>query len=48
MNLRVAVSSEVKGDDAPSRSEGEREERVQLAVADAKPGDLHMSRVKSR
>ena len=30
MNLRVAVSSEVKGDDAPSRSEGEREQRAEV------------------
>ena len=27
MNLRVAMSSEVKSDDTPSRSESEREER---------------------
>ena len=48
MNLRVAVTCEVKGNDAPSRSESEREERVEYVVADAKPSDLHMSRVKVR
>ena len=48
MNLRVAMSCEVKGDGTPSRSESEREERVQYDGADAKPSDLHMSRMKSR
>ena len=42
------MSSEVKSDDTPSRSESEPEEGVESAVADAKPGDLHMARVKSR
>ena len=48
MNLRVTMSGEVKRDDARSRSESEPEEGVKSAVADAKPSDLHMARVKSR
>ena len=48
MNLRVAVAGEVNRDDAGSRSESEPEEGVQSAVADAKPSDLHLARVKSR
>ncbi len=48
MNLRVAVACEVKVDDHPSRSESEAEEAAQSAVADAKPSDLRMSRVKVR
>ena len=42
------MSCEVKSHDAPSRSESEAEEAVESAGADAKPSDLHMSRVKSR
>ena len=42
------MSGEVKGDDTPSRSESEREQRVEYDGADAKPSDLHMSRMKSR
>ena len=48
MNLRVAVAGEVKRHEARSRSESEPEEGVESAVADAKPSDLHMARVKSR
>ena len=48
MNLRVAVAGEVKDDDIPSRSESEPEEGVESVGADAKPSDLHMSRMKSR
>ena len=48
MNLRVAVAGEAKRDDARTRSESEPEEGVQSAVADAKPSDLPMSRLKSR
>ena len=48
MNLRVAVAGEVKGDDTRSRSESEPEEGAESAEADAKPSDLHLSRVKSR
>ena len=47
MNLRVAVAGEVKGQEARSRSESEPEEGVESAEADAKPRDLHLSRVKS-
>ena len=42
------MSSKVKSDDTPSRSESEAEEAVELVGADAKPSDLHMSRLKSR
>ena len=42
------MSCEVKGDDPPSRSESEAEEAVEYDGADAKPSDLHMSRMKSR
>ena len=42
------MSSEVKSDDTPSRSESEPEQGVKLDGVDAKPSDLHMSRLKSR
>ena len=42
------MSCEVKSDDTPSRSESEAEEAVEYDGADAKPSDLHMSRLKSR
>ena len=48
MNLRVAVAGEVKGEDARSRSESEYEQCAESLAADAKPGDLPMSRLKSR
>ena len=48
MNLRVAVRGKVKGNDSRSRSESESEQGVESREADAKPGDLHMSRLKSR
>ena len=48
MSLRVAVAGEVKRDDARSRSESESEQGVKSAAADAKPGDLPQSRLKSR
>ena len=48
MNLRVTVSGKVKENDFPSRSESEPEEGVKSLVVDAKPSDLHMSRMKSR
>ena len=47
MNLRVAVTGEAKGKDAPSRSESESEQGEESVAADAKPSDLHMSRMKS-
>ena len=47
MSLRVAVAGEVKREDARSRSESESEEGViESAVADAKPGDLPVARMK--
>ena len=48
MNLRVAVAGEGERKYARTRSEGEPEEGVESAVADAKPSDLRMPRVKSR
>ena len=42
------MTCEVKGDDTPSRSESEAEQAVEYVGADAKPSDLHMSRLKSR
>ena len=48
MNLRVTVVSEVKRLMRVSLSESEPEEGVKLSVVDAKPSDLHMSRVKFR
>ena len=48
MNLRVAVSGEDKRDDTRIRSESEAEQAVKSEGADAKPSDLHMSRMKSR
>ena len=60
MNLRVTFTSKVKGHEARSRSESEPEQGVcplgdkahasafELVVVDAKPSDLHMSRMKSR
>ena len=48
MNLRVTITSEVKSLSDVSRSESEPEEGVELVGVDAKPSDLHMSRMKSR
>ena len=42
------MTCEVKDEDIPSRSESEAEQAVEYVGADAKPSDLHMSRVKSR
>ena len=42
------MSCEVKRNDARIRSESEPEEGVEYDGADAKPSDLHMSRMKSR
>ena len=47
MNLRVTIASEVECHETRSRSESEAEEAVELAGVDAKPSDLHMSRMKS-
>ena len=48
MNLRVTVTCEVKPLEWRIRSESEPEEGVKYVGVDAKPSDLHMSRVKSR
>ena len=48
MNLRVAMTCEVKSDDTPSRSESEAEQAVEYVGADAKPSDLPLSRMKVR
>ena len=48
MNLRVTIPGKVKRLWRVSRSESEAEEAVQSVGVDAKPSDLHMSRVKSR
>ena len=48
MNLRVAVTGEANCHEAGTRSESEPEEGVKSVGVDAKPSDLHMSRVKSR
>ena len=48
MILRVTITSKVKSLSDVSRSESEPEQGVKLVGVDAKPSDLHMSRVKSR
>ena len=48
MNLRVAVASEVKSHEGRNRSESEAEQAVESVGVDAKPSDLHLSRLKSR
>ena len=48
MNLRVTITGEVKSLRDVSRSESEPEQGVKLVGVDAKPSDLHMSRMKSR
>ena len=48
MNLRVAISGKVKCYETRNRSESEAEEAVESEGADAKPSDLHLSRLKSR
>ena len=47
MNLRVAVTGEVKGEDARSRSESESEQGAESVEADAKPSDLPLTRMKA-
>ena len=47
MNLRVAVTGEVKSKDARSRSESESEQGVKSAEVDAKPSDLPLARMKA-
>ena len=48
MNLRVTISGDDKCNDTRIRSESEPEEGVESEGVDAKPSDLHMSRMKSR
>ena len=48
MNLRVTITGEVKLLCSVNRSESEPEQGVKSVGVDAKPSDLHMSRVKSR
>ena len=48
MNLRVTITGEVKCLETRNRSESEPEQGVESVGVDAKPSDLHMSRVKSR
>ena len=47
MNLRVAVSGEVKEHEFRSRSESESEQGVKSEGVDAKPSDLPLARMKS-
>ena len=48
MNLRVTISGEYEFNDTRIRSESEPGEGVYTEGVDAKPSDLHMSRMKSR
>ena len=48
MNLRVTITGKVKSHEGRNRSESEPEEGVELVGVDAKPSDLHLSRMKSR
>ena len=47
MNLRVTISGKVKNHEIRNRSESEPEEGVESEGVDAKPSDLHLSRMKS-
>ena len=48
MNLRVTITGKVKSHERRNRSESEAEEAVKSVGVDAKPSDLHLSRLKSR
>ena len=48
MNLRVTITGKVKSHERRNRSESEAEEAVESVGVDAKPSDLHLSRMKSR
>ena len=48
MNLRVTITGKVKSHERRNRSESEAEEGVESVGVDAKPSDLHLSRLKSR
>ena len=47
MNLRVTVTGKDKRHEPCIRSESEPEQGVESVGVDAKPSDLHMSRMKS-
>ena len=47
MNLRVTVTGKDKRHEPCIRSESELEQGVKSVGVDAKPSDLHMSRMKS-
>ena len=47
MNLRVTVTGKDKRHEPRIRSESEPEEGAESVGVDAKPSDLHMSRMKS-
>ena len=48
MNLRVTITGKVKRFSRVSRSESEPEQGVKSVGVDAKPSDLHMTRLKFR
>ena len=48
MNLRVTVSGEDKRQEPRIRSESEPEQGVESDGVDAKPSDLHLTRLKFR
>ena len=48
MNLRVTITGKVKFHERRNRSESEAEQAVESVGVDAKPSDLHLSRLKSR
>ena len=48
MNLRVTITSEVKRLSRATAVKASLKRAFELVGVDAKPSDLHMSRVKSR
>ena len=48
MNLRVTSTGKGKSHEGRNRSESEAEEAGESVGVDAKPSDLHLSRVKAR
>ena len=48
MNIRVTITGKVTTQEGRNRSESEPEEGVKSEGVDAKPSDLHLSRLKSR
>ena len=47
MSLRVVLAGEIKQLELRSRSESESEEGAESVGADAKPGDLPLTRLKA-